>query len=66
MKMRNRVRDSTPPCGGSLFAQVLLYLDFCFPVVHVLSNPFEHSPSNNTLVQFQFETLFPHLVKCLF
>ena len=46
---------------GSLLAQVLLYLDFCFPVVHVLSNPFEHSPSNTTLVQFQFETLFPHL-----
>ena len=51
---------------GSLFAQVLLYLDFCFSVVHILSSPFEHSSSNTTLVQFQFQTLFPHLVKCLF
>ena len=48
-----------------LFGQVF-FLDFCFPVVHVLSSPFVHLPSNTTLAQFQFQTFFPHLVKCLF
>ena len=67
MMLRNRVGDTLWDAlpEGSLFAQVLLYLDFCFPVVHTLSSLFEHSPSNTTLVQFQFQTLFPHLVKFL-
>ena len=41
MKTRNRVEDSTPPCGMPclrvLFLLVLFYLNFGFPVVHVLS-----------------------------
>ena len=51
---------------GSHFAQVLFYLDFGFSVMHVLSSSFVRSPSNTTLAQFQFHTLFPHLVKCFF
>ena len=71
METRNRVGDSTPPCGTPclmvfFFAQGLFYLDFCFPVVLVLSSPFVQPPSNTTLAQFQFQTLFPHLVQGLF
>ena len=39
---------------GPLFAQVLFYLDFGFPVMIVLSNPFVHLPSNTKLAQFRF------------
>ena len=70
MKTRYRVGNSTPPCGTPylrvLFLLVLFYLDFGFPVVHLLSSSFLHSPSNTTLMLFQFQALFPHLVKCLY
>ena len=34
--------------------------------MQALSSPFVYSASSATLAQFQFQTLFPHLVECLF
>ena len=69
MKMRNRVGDSTPPCRTPCLTVLFLpkcCLTWTFAfLLHMYCSDEdeEHSPSSTTLAWFQFQTLFPHLVK---